>query len=171
MKRLYILLVLITMSVAAFAQDGKTLYNKYSDLEGVEAVYISPAMFRLIGKLPEMQVGDGDVDIAPAINSMRGFYLLHAEKSKTADNLYADVKKRLDREDFELLMEAKDSGETVRFYTSGDEKTVRTFIMLAREPGETTFISIDGEMSREELEAMIAKAAAKDSPEDSDELF
>jgi len=165
MKRLYIILVLIAMSLEAFAQDGKTLYNKYSDLEGVEAVYISPAMFRLIGKLPEVEVGDGEIDIASAINSMRGFYLLHVEKEKIASDLYADVKKRLDREDFELLMEAKDNGETVRLYTAGDEKIVRTFIMLAREPGETTFISIDGEMSREELETMIAKAAAKDSQE------
>ena len=171
MKRLFIVIAFIALSLQAFAQDGKALYNKYSDMEGVEAVYISPAMFRLIGKLPEMEVGDNDVDIAAAINSMRGFYLLHAEKEKIASDLYADVKKRLDSENFELLMEAKDDGETVRFYTAGDDRIVRTFIMLAREPKETTFISIDGEMSREELEAMIAKAASDNSGSDSQQLF
>ena len=162
MKRLFIVIALIALSVQGFAQNGKALYNKYSDLEGVEAVYISPAMFRLIGRLPEASFGDSDIDLAKAVKSMRGFYLLHAEKEKTARDLYADVKKRLDNEDFELLMEAKEDGELVRFYTAGDEKVVRTFIMLAKEKSETTFISLDGEMSREELENMLAKAVDED---------
>ena len=52
MKKIITILTALTLAVAAFAQSGKDLYNKYSDLEGINAVYISPAMFRMIGKIP-----------------------------------------------------------------------------------------------------------------------
>ena len=55
-------------------------------------------------------------------------------------------------------MEVKDSGETVRMYTMGNERTVNGFAMLAAEAAEVTFISLDGQMPRKEFEAIIAKA-------------
>lgn len=165
MKRLYIILVLIVMSVSAFAQDGKAIYNKYSDLEGVQAVYISPAMFRLIGKIPNIEMGEGEVNLAPTIRAMQGFYLISSEKPALIKEIKADVTKRIEKGHYELLMEAKDNGEAVRFFTSGDEKTVRSFIMLAAEPDETTFIAIDGEMSREELEKIIGKMVEESQKE------
>ena len=39
MKKIYILVVMLLMSVTAFAQNGRSLYNKYSDFPNVEAVY------------------------------------------------------------------------------------------------------------------------------------
>ena len=63
------------LSVGAFAQTGKSLYEKYSDLEGVEAVYISPAMFKMIGRL-NLEMGDEDVDIARLVRSLKGMYIL-----------------------------------------------------------------------------------------------
>jgi hypothetical protein len=54
MKKIVTLLVLFAMSVATFAQSGREIYNKYSDLPGVEAVYISQSMFRLIGRVPDI---------------------------------------------------------------------------------------------------------------------
>ena len=42
MKQFYIIVAMLLLSISAFAQDGRSLYNKYSDLADVEAVYISP---------------------------------------------------------------------------------------------------------------------------------
>ena len=61
MKKFYILVLMLLVSVSAFAQNGRSLYNKFSDLPDVEAVYISPAMFRLIGKIPDVEMQDGSV--------------------------------------------------------------------------------------------------------------
>ena len=72
MKKLYMLAVLLLIAVGASAQEGRNIYNKYSGNKGVSAVYISPSMFKLIGKLPELQVemGEGEMmDIAPLIRS------------------------------------------------------------------------------------------------------
>lgn len=158
MKKLYVILILLLVSVSAIAQDGRAIYNKYSDLPGVEAVYISSAMFRLIGMIPQVEMGDEDVDLAPIIKNLKGFYIISTEEKSIGDDLYADVKKRLDRGEYEMLMEAKDDGKVMRLYTAGDDFTVRSFIMLTRDASEVSFLSLDGEMPRKQLEELILKS-------------
>ena len=46
MKRFILIALAALFGAGAFAQDGKSIYNKYSEAENVSAVYISPAMFR-----------------------------------------------------------------------------------------------------------------------------
>ena len=80
MKKILLTVVLAVLSVTAFAQTGKSLYEKYSDYEGVEAVYISPAMFKLIGKLT-IDMGEEDLDIARLVRSIKGMYILNMPSS------------------------------------------------------------------------------------------
>ena len=74
MKKLIALAAAVLMSLSAVAQSGKAIYTRYSDEKGVEAVYISPNMFKLIGKIPAIDLGDGGekVDITPIITSAWG---------------------------------------------------------------------------------------------------
>lgn len=161
MKKIYSILVLITLSLTALAQGGREIYSKYSDLPGMEAVYISPAMFRMIGKIPDVELGDEDIDFSSIIKSMTGFYILSTENSKDAAALLDDVNKFIKAGKYELLMEAKDDGEATRMYTMGDEKTVTSFVMVSHEKDEISFISFDGKMDREKMGELIAKSAGK----------
>ena len=159
MKKLYILVVMLLMSVTAFAQNGRSLYNKYSDAPNVEAVYVSPAMFRLIGKIPDIEMQDESVNLGPIIKSLSGLYILSISDERLAADLADDVNRFIKKGQYELLMEAKDNGEVMRLYTVGSDKIVNSLVMLARQEGETDFICIDGDMPREELENLIAEAA------------
>ena len=160
MKKFYMLVAMLLLSVSAFAQDGRSLYNKYSDYENVEAVYISPAMFRLIGKIPDIQMEGDNVNLAPVIKSLSGLYILTISDGNLAADLTADVNRFIQKGEYELLMEAKDNGEVTRMYTVGDERTVNSFVLLSRDGAETNFICIDGTIPRDQLEDLIAKAAA-----------
>lgn len=160
MKKFYMLVAMLLLSVSAFAQDGRSLYNKYSDYENVEAVYISPAMFRLIGKIPDIQMEGDNVNLAPVIKSLSGLYILTISDGNLAADLTADVNRFIQKGEYELLMEAKDNGEVTRMYTVGDERTVNSFVMLSRAGAETNFICFDGTIPRDQLEDLIAKAAA-----------
>lgn len=160
MKKFYMLVAMLLLSVSAFAQDGRSLYNKYSDYENVEAVYISPAMFRLIGKIPDIQMEGDNVNLAPVIKSLSGLYILTISDGNLAADLTADVNRFILKGEYELLMEAKDNGEVTRMYTVGDERTVNSFVLLSRDGAETNFICIDGTIPRDQLEDLIAKAAA-----------
>jgi hypothetical protein len=161
MKKLYILVLMLLVSLTALAQNGRSLYNKYSDLANVEAVYISPAMFRLMGKIPDMPVEEGSVNVGPIIKSLSGLYILNIKEGAAANDLYDDVSRFIQKGEYELLMEAKDNGETMRLYTVGDERIVNSLVMLARQGDETSFICLDGTMPRDQLEDLIAKAASE----------
>lgn len=159
MKKFYILVLMLLASVSALAQNGRALYNKYSDLPDVEAVYISPAMFRLIGKIPDVEMQEGSVNFGPIIKTLSGLYILNIPKSDAAAQLADEVNHFVTKGHYELLMEAKDNGEVMRMYTVGDERIVNSLVMLSRDGSETSFICLDGTMPREQLESLIAEAA------------
>ena len=161
MKQLYIIVAMLLMGISAFAQDGRSLYNKYSDYENVEAVYISPAMFRLIGKIPDVEMQGENVNLGPIIKSLSGLYILSIKEDRIAQDLYDDVNRFIGKGQYELLMEAKDNGEVTRMYTVGDDFVVNSFVLLAREGAEVNFICIDGTIPRDQLEELIAKAASE----------
>lgn len=148
-------------SIAMQAQDYKSLYQKYSDDERVTAVYISPAMFKLIGKLPEVKIEDNGVDFGPMIKSMTGFYLLQTEDKDLADKIFKDVSKVVNGHKFETLMEVRDKGERVNVFSLGDKNFLKSLLFTAFQGNETTFISIDGLIKRDDVENAIG-AAAKD---------
>ncbi len=157
MKRIILLAVLLLSALAASAQSGKSIYQKYSDAEGVSAVYISPAMFRLIGKIPDLEVGENHVNLAPLIRSLPGLYIISSENGRVNEKLSSEVSRFISNGRYELLMEAKDAGEVVRMYTVGTEKIVNSFVMVAAEGPETTFICLDGQMDRQELEGVLVE--------------
>ena len=157
MRRFLITIIVLALACSARAQDYKSLYQKYSDAEGVSAVYISPAMFRLIGKIPDLHVEGEDVNLAPIIQSLSGLYLINSENPAINTELKAEAAKLIKAGRYELLLEAKDSGEVVRMYTVGTETIVNGFVMIADEGDEATFIYLDGKMNREDLETIIAE--------------
>ena len=153
---------MLLLTISSFAQDGKSFYQKYSDTEGVSAVYISSAMFRLMGRIPDLDVEGEDINLAPIIQSLSGLYLISSEDKAVGGDIKADADRFVAGGRYELLLEVKDSGEIVRIYTMGTEKTVSGFVMIAADDAETTFIYLDGKMNREDLENLLAQSMAKE---------
>lgn len=158
MKRLFLLAAMLLVTISSFAQDGKSIYQKYSDSEDISAVYVSPAMFKLIGKLPDIEMNSGEVNFYPIIKSLTGLYIINSSNKNINAQLYADVEKFIKSGRYELLMEAKDSGETVKMYTVGNDTVVNSFVMVAKDGEETTFICIDGNMNRTDMEKLLAES-------------
>ena len=157
MKKIIAITAASLLSLTLFAQSGKNIYSKYSDKQNVSAVYISPSMFNLIGKLPEMDMSGADMDFSSIIRSLKGFYLIESSNVSINSSLLKDVDNRVKSGNYELLMEAKESGETVHFYTVGDKETITNFVMVVQETSSCTFICMEGNMSRAKLEEIIAK--------------
>ncbi len=156
MKHITLILAALLLSLSALAQNGKSIYQKYSDAEQVSAVYISPAMFRLIGKIPDIDTGSDKVNLSPVIRSLTGMYILNSENAAINGQLRAEAERFIQSGKYELLMEAKDSGQTMRMYTVGNDKVVNGFVMLAAEADEVTFICLDGQMPRDQFENLLA---------------
>ena len=84
-------------------------------------------------------------------------YLIDSENARINSTLKADAEKFVQNGHYEMLMEAKESGESVRMYSVGSEAIVNGFVMIADEGPETTFIYLDGKMNRDDLERLIAE--------------
>lgn len=161
MRRIIILAILLLSATIASAQEGKNIYNRYSGGKGVSAVYISPSMFKIIGKLPdlEMETADGNsMNLAPLISSFQGFYMLDISNSTTASAINKDVASMISKGRYELMMEVKDEGNTLQIYTSGNEKIIESFVFTASDGDSIQFICIDGEMSRSDIEKLIVSS-------------
>ena len=158
MKRIATIIAAMFVCAASFAQSGKDIYNKFSDKPKVSAVYISPSMFRLMGRLPEIDMPEEDIDVAPVVKELSGMYIIDSESNKVNAALKSEVDKLLRSGNFELLLEAKEDGELVRLYTIGDENTVTSFVMTSVEKDEYVFICLEGRIGRADLEKLIASS-------------
>lgn len=158
MKRIIAIAALLLLACTVNAQSAKNIYKRYSDEKDVSAVYISPLMFKLIGKIPNMKLGEGDTDLTPIIRSLSGMYLIESENREVSAKLKDDVTKMVKSGEYELMMEVKDSGETVNVFTSGKGDNLSDFLLLSFEGEECTFINLNGNMSRSKLEELLAKA-------------
>ena len=161
MKRIIILAILLLSAAIASAQEGRNVYNKYSGGKGVSAVYISPSMFKIIGKLPDLEVetAEGEsMNLAPLISSFKGFYMLDISNHATISAIDKDVASMISKGRYELMMEVKDEGEALHIYTSGNEKLIESFVFIASDGDTLQFICIDGEMNRSNFEKLIAGA-------------
>ena len=167
MKKIITTLTLALLTLGAFAQGGKSLYQKYSDYQDVEAVYISPAMFRMIGRLPNLNVRSGDggqVDLSPIVQSLTGFYMISTSNPSLCKSLAGDLAGFSDKS-IELLMEVKDHGEKMRIYTTGDKHYVTSLVLISIGAEEVSYIGFDGKIRRSDLDALIAAAVKNDALE------
>lgn len=160
MKKIFAMAAAALLSIAAFAQEGRAIYNTYSGKPGVQSVYISPAMFRLVGNLPELRISDDNLDIATLVKSLKGFYLINMENGSSASKaqLKKDVAAAVAKGKYELMMEAKEEGSTMSIYTISHNGLIESFIMIADDGGDTAFICLDGEIPEEELNKLLAAA-------------
>lgn len=161
MKKFIIGIIMLLSVTAASAQDAKSIYNKYAGSKGVTAVYISPAMFKIIGKLPDMQMQTADgssVNIAPLVSSFEGFYMLDISDQKAVSILSQEISSMVSKGRYELLMEVNDEGERLHIYTSGNEQIIESFVFTASEGDTLQFICIDGKMNRSDIEKLIASS-------------
>ncbi len=156
MRRAILTIIISLVAFTAFGQDYKTIYQKYSDDERVTAVYISPAMFKMIGKLPEVRIEDNGLDLAPMIKSMTGFYMLQTEDSSLAEKISKDVTRIVGGGKFETLMEIKDKGQKVNILSLGDDQFLKSLLLTVFDSGESMFIGIDGLMNRADVENAVA---------------
>lgn len=158
MKYFVTFAVAVLLSITAFAQDGNAIYNKYAGQKRVESVYVSPAMFRMMGRLPELEIDDKDLNIAPIVKSMSGMYLVECENKELCPKLKNDVEKFVSSGKYELMMEIREEDETVRIYTVGSEEEIKSFVFFVIEDDECTFICFDGRIPRSSFEKALSKA-------------
>lgn len=157
MKKLIIIVLACITSIVSSAAQGskKQIYSDYSGKPGISAVYISPAMFKLMKTVPDIEINSQEVNFSRFIRTLEGMYILNTSDPDMALKLAKDVEDELRHGKHELLMEAIEENETTRIYIVQNDSIVSDLILLSREDCSTSYISITGEMPLEEISKMI----------------
>ena len=157
MKKIIILLLAFAVSIVSSAAQNskKKIYSEYSGKPGVSAVYISPAMFKLMKTVPDIEINSQEVNFSRFIRTLEGMYILNTSDQDIASRLAKDVESELRYGKHELLMEAIEENQTTRIYIVQNDSIVSDLILLSREGHSTSYISITGEMPLDELSKMI----------------
>lgn len=156
MKKIILTVALCLVAAASFAQGGKSIYKKYSDEPGVSAVYISSAMFKMMGSLPEVEIADEDVDITPAVQSLTGMYVLESENAAVSKKLFGSVKSMVSDSQYELLMEVKEDEDRTFMYTLTKDGYIESFVILTSDEEDCTFVCFEGRILQDDFQNLLS---------------
>jgi len=150
MKKVYFLVMALMLATTMSAQSGKQLYKKYFDREGVETVHLSGFLLRTAGRMASVDV-EGK-DITQFVRSLKGMYVIDADMPETRAELGADIRKIIRKGTLESLMEANSDGQKVMMYVDGKNDDITELVIVTLDDSPVTFVSLEGRMSRAELE-------------------
>ena len=168
MKKAIIMLAVLLVPVMTFAVDpgGKiskrkvsSFVSQYRNKQGVDVFELGSLGTAFVKSIFSVSsVNDKDArEALTMLKGLKGLTIISYEDAEPGLKKTIDGKLQKMLKGVDLLMEAKDNGQTMRMYTLGDEKIVNSFVMLALENDETTFICIDGKMNRKDLEKVLAE--------------
>ncbi|MBR3021849.1 MAG: DUF4252 domain-containing protein [Bacteroidaceae bacterium] len=150
MKKVILFVTAALMAVSMSAQNGKQLYKKYFDREGMETVHLSGFLLRTAGRLATVDM-DGK-DLSRFARSIKGMYVISAETPDARAALSADIRRIIRDGDLESLMEASSDGQKVMMYIDGKGDVVTELAIVTLGADDVTFVGFEGRMSRAELE-------------------
>ena len=138
---------------------ANSFYSKWAEKDGVSATYISRSMFKMIRKIPQIQL-DRPVDLTPVIKNLDGLYMLEfnrLQRNTSNGGLRKDIQTIL--KGHEKLMERREGEMVTRLFIATDGKTVSSFVMTRMDIGSNygQFVCIEGAIPQEEFEKVIAQ--------------
>ena len=148
-----------SMDVPLSKANANSLYSKWAEKEGVSATYISRSMFKMIRKIPQIQL-DRPVDLTPIIKNLDGLYMLEfnrLQRNTSNGGLRKDIQTIL--KGHEKLMERREGEMVTRLFIATDGKTVSSFVMTRMDINSNygQFVCIEGAIPQEEFEKVIAQ--------------
>lgn len=139
--------------------DVSSFYNKWAGMEGVSATYISKSMFKMIGKVPQIQL-DQPVDLTPVIQSLDGLYLLEFDNTQRETRLGYLIKDIQDIvEGYESLMQKREGDLATLLFIRADGKKVSSFILIRidNDFNHCQLVCMEGAIPQDELGRVIAE--------------
>lgn len=169
MKKAIIMLAVLLVPVMTFAVDpgGKvskakvsSIVSHYRNKQGVEVVelgYLGTSLVKGLASLSSVNDKDAK-DALMVLKGIKGLTVLSYEDA--SPELKTTINGKLEKllKGADLLMEAKDEGETMRIYGTYSEKTGKVSDVVMFAPTEGTFIYLVGSFNLDE----ISKAVAND---------
>ena len=131
--------------------------EKYADTKNVTYVYISKLMLRMAGNKSGITVPG--MEVQHMLEKMDGIQIVMSKSEKTAQQLDADMRSFIKRDNYELLMQVDDDEEKVGIYYRQSKKQ-STVVMLTTQPaGMLGVFVFTGTFDLEDVMDMVEKSS------------
>ncbi|MGL4326829.1 MAG: DUF4252 domain-containing protein [Tannerellaceae bacterium] len=149
MKRQILFLLIALCSLPSLSAQND-LYKKYSGKKGVTSVYVSQALLEM---MPSFDVKSDNIDISNILSKLTGIYILSSSDTSITEQLIKDSEHFGKDQNYELLMQVKDSGDNVDFFVKKNKSNslFQEFVMVVNEPTEFMVIQLLGNMTLDDI--------------------
>jgi hypothetical protein len=152
MKRLCLLLLLITAGTGLFAQQVSTIdrfFQKYENDQSFTLVSITPKMFSMFSKV-NINSSEGK-DFMTVVKKLKGLKILVKDNTKEGNKLYQEASSLLTKE-LEELMTVRDGGDLVKFMVKENAAgNIAELVMLVGSKDEFVAMSLWGDIDLNEI--------------------
>ncbi|MEM6362318.1 MAG: DUF4252 domain-containing protein [Bacteroidota bacterium] len=157
MKKILIIIMVLTLSFAAQAQDDaiSRFFNKYADDESFSNVNITARMFGLFTDL-ELE-DEEDQEVMDAISKLKGLKILAKDDVDNGKDLYREALGLLPKKEFDELMSVRDEDKDMKFMIKEKNGKVDELVMIMGGNREFFVLTLFGEIDLKQV-ARISKA-------------
>ena len=151
MRVMKMILIGVLLLLPMLCQAQKNLYEKYKEMNGVSAVYISKAMLDMapgqFGK--DMNLGK----VSQQLNSLR---VLSTMDNNIKKEMRKDIRALVQSSKYELLMEQKSHVSSTAFYVHRKGDKVKELIMIVDGPATLKFVYLEGNMVLKDIQNIMS---------------
>lgn len=155
MKKIIILFCLFALPWAIQAQN----LQKYEDKEGVDGVFITQQMFKLLSKIDVETDDEEEQKFIELVKNLKGIKILSTTNDEIGREMKRDVSAMPDTDNWEELMIVKKDGKLLEFYSKpgkNEDQLSELFMFLTHRDQEKdakryVMLSIEGDIDYDEL--------------------
>ena len=144
MKRLIITIAIIACTFAAMAQNK--IFEKYAKMEDVDYVCINKALFNLANSVLDAELSN--------LGGIEKMLIISSNTAKGKSQIDKDIEVLSNDKNYEILMTARDGGESVVFIFT-DKRNPHELIIATQEKEESSIIVYAGNFSSKEVYEML----------------
>lgn len=151
--------------------ESNYVYHRWCDQDDVNAVYVSPYMFKMIQTLPDLEFRGRKFNLSSVIEDLSGLYMLEFaqytqdgrfsySRNSTTGGLRRDIRDYLDDNHYQTLVENHAGGRYNRIFIRRDGATVSGFVLvdLDEDFDYGRFICLEGRIPQAQFEKIFVGA-------------
>jgi len=153
MKKISLLLVLISFSSMAFAQDDaiSKFFSKYENDEDFTHVTITSRMFGLFANLDAEE--EEDQELLDAVSKVKGLKIIAKDDidKDEAAKLYNEAFKLIPADEYDELMSIRDSETNMKFLIQEKNSVITELLMIMHGDSQFFLLSLIGDIDLKQI--------------------
>jgi hypothetical protein len=150
MKRIpyFVLVLLLFMTSAGFSQQNAIdrFFSDYQNNDDFTSVYVSPKMFQMMS---QSESASKDEELMDIIRDIKGLKILTADKNTR--KYYNESRKKIPVSEYEVLLDVRDAGNNVHFYTRESNGKITELLLLVGGDSEFVMMSFTGNLDLDKI--------------------